>query len=238
MVLSRNKDSIWLVELEDIEVAAYSLIGEYDFMSNDYLPILVFALTGINYFCSNYVGFRGKPDKNEEKVLALNTLGYMEKSLAKENMNYHEKFINTLTEYWDDYLDGNREKEKDVLSYLTRCLTVSGVFKYYCYYVHNYSDEMENGTERIKERKELLKILDNGGTIYDIIGYLNTKNSDEGDEILLTMLYNGIALCIVKTYRKMCNKKKLDELFDIFKENSLARLQRGAFISSSKYIRP
>lgn len=148
---------------------------------------------------------------------------------------YHDYL---LTEYWDDYLDGNREKETDVLSYLTRCLTISGMFKFYCYYVHNFSDEMENGAERVKERKELLKILDNGGTIYDMIDYLNTKNSDKEDEILLTMLYNGIALCIVKAYRKMCNKKKLDDLFDVFKENSLTRLQRGAFISSSKYMHP
>lgn len=61
---------------------------------------------------------------------------------------------------------------------------------------------MENGAERIKERKELLKILDNGGSIYDMIEYLNTKNADEEDEIMLTMLYNGIALCVVKAYRK------------------------------------
>ena len=238
MALFSNKDKKWLVGLEDIETAAYWLIGEYDFMLKEYAPILVFALTGINYFCSNYASFRGKPDENEEKVLALNTLGYMEISLAKENMDYHEKLINSLTEYWDDYLDGNREKEADILSYLTRCLTISGVFKFYCYYVHNFSDEMENGAERIKERKELFKILDKDGSVYDMIEYLNTKNCDEDDEIMLTMLYNGIALCVFKAYRKMCNKKKLDDLFDVFKENSLARLHRGAFISSCKYIRP
>lgn len=234
----RNKENKWLVGFEDIETAAYWLIGEFDFMSKDYLPILVLTLTGINYFCSNYVCFKGKPDENKEKILALDTLGFIEKTGAKENMDYHEKFTSILTEYWDDYLDGNHEKEKDVLSYLTRCLTISGVFKYYCYYVYNFNDEMENGAERIKERKELLKILDNNGSIYDMIDYLNTKNSDDGDEILLTMLYNSISLCIVKVYRKMCNEKKLDELFDLFKENMQARLQRGAYISSSKYIHP
>jgi hypothetical protein len=207
-------------------------------MPKDLLPVFVFALTGINYFCSNYARFRGKPDENEEKVLALNTLGFMEKNLAKENMDYHERFINPLTEYWNDYLDGNNETEKDILSYLTRCLTISGVFKYYCYYVHNFNEEMENGAERVKEREELLRILDDDGSIYDIIDYLNTKNSDEGNEIMLTMLYNSIAVCTCKAYRRILDNKKLDEIFDIYKENTLARLERGAFISSSKYIRP
>ncbi len=97
---------------------------------------------------------------------------------------------------------------------------------------------MENTSSQENTRKELLRIFDNGGTIYDMIELLNTKSINNDGDNFLALIYNSIAVCVNNGYRSMCTNKKLDNLFDIYKESSLARLRRGAYISSCKYYHP
>lgn len=225
MGLLRKKEKerplVWLVDLHGIETTIEYFHRKYGFLSRDYNPALMYTLTGINYFCSNYAMEKRKLNKDEMKRLALSTLEFMSTGkIAEDDLDYHLKFMAYWTEYCSDYLES--EEDDDVLSYLIRCLTVSGLFKFYCRYVGEFADEFENGEEHKKVRKELLKILDDGKTTYDLIGYWNRHTLDGTGESILDKVYNVTALLVIKVYKELCNNSRLDNLFETFKENELS----------------
>ena len=218
----KEKPLIWLVDLHGAETIVEYFFRKYSFLSRDYNYALMHTLTGINYFCSNYAMERKTLNKNEIKQLAIATLKFMSTGrMAEDDLDYHWKFIAYWTEYCSDYLES--EEDGDVLSYLARCLTISGLFKLYCRYVGEFADEFENGEEHKRVRKGLLSILDDGKTTYDLIEYWNKHTIDKNGESILDKVYNATGICTVVFYKELCNNSKLNELFDAFKENELSR---------------
>ncbi len=233
MGIFKREKKFWLVDLNRIESIIAYFYDKDNNLPPGYGPVILQALSTINHFCSSYVALDQTPDKEETKVMALNSLGFIEKSLAHDNGEYHEKFTHHLVEYWSDYLEN--EDDKDVLSFLLRCSIVSGIFKFY-YQYKKYGTDPSKNEEYAKITDDMLEILDNNGTTYDLIGYLNERNLKNKEDNLLFLLQGFSAICIKKGYRPSCDNKKLDRLFDDFEKNQLEKLKRGAYFSSSKYL--
>ena len=217
----KEKPLVWLVDLQGIETIIEYFHQKCGILSRDYNYALMHTLTGINYFCSNYAMERKNLNKGEMKQLAISTLKFMSTGkMAEDDLDYHLKFMAYWTEYCSDYLES--EEDGDVLTYLTRCLTISGLFKLYCRYVDEFADEFENAEDHKKVRKGLLRILDDGRTTYDLVEYWNKHTSDENGESILDKVYVATAICTIKYYKELCNNSKLDVLFETFKENELS----------------
>ena len=192
-----------------------------DYIPREFDDVYAFTLGEINAFCSYISG--KKLTKNELQVSALNILMSAEQFFAKDNAEYHEKIIDFLMQYWDKTFN----KNENILSYMSRCLNISGLLKFFCTYYKN----VPNKEWILKTREEILKELDKIGPVDDESGAIDVNMVIAN--ILrclpngLLDLLNSVAKICINEYRLVCRElnpkrfdNRLEKIFADFNEAS------------------
>lgn len=176
-------------------------------VSKDFTEIFDFVMGGINYFCYTYLSYKEPADEDYVKyVIAPMCLATYEDMHQDMNGKYGGLITRGMLDYW---LIGS--EEEDVLSYIERCLIVSGSLKFFCR--HTISPE-EHG-KLADEQEKILKILDSGGEAKEVMRKV-FNNMPSAFLLLLTLFSN---VCISR-YGILLNNEKMKKDFKRFNQRN------------------